>query len=142
MMKNIYEILDEFELANSKSERMQVIEKNLSKTFVDVLQLTYHPNFQWLITEMPEDYKIPSDQMPGLTRTQMSSELRKLYLFEKGNPAAERLTPRKRTEILIQILEGLEPREAEVIIGIFNKDLGVKGLDYKFIKEAFPTLLP
>ena len=63
-------------------------------------------------------------------------------MFEKGNPAAERLTPRKRIEILTQILEGLEPREAEVIIGIFNKDLGVKGLNYKFIKEAFPTLLP
>jgi len=42
----------------------------------------------------------------------------------------------------LQILESLEPREAEVIIGIFQKDLGVKGLDYKFIKEAFPELLP
>ena len=141
-MKNIYEILDEFEAADSKKDKMKVIENNLCKALVDVLQLTYHPNFQWLITEMPEEYKIPSDQMPGLHRTQMSSELRKLYLFEKGNPAAERLTSRKRTEILIQILEGLEPREAEVIIGIFNKDLGVRGLNYKFIKEAFPTLLP
>jgi hypothetical protein len=141
-MKNIYEILDEFEAADSKKDKMKVIENNLCKALVDVLQLTYHPNFQWLITEMPDEYKIPNDQMPGLHRTQMSSELRKLYLFEKGNPAAERLTSRKRTEILIQILEGLEPREAEVIIGIFNKDLGVKGLNYKFIKEAFPTLLP
>lgn len=141
-MKNIYEILDEFEAADSKKDKMKVIENNLCKALVDVLQLTYHPNFQWLITEMPDEYKIPSDQLPGLHRTQMSSELRKLYLFEKGNPAAERLTPRKRMEILIQILEGLEPREAEVIIGIFNKDLGVKGLNYKFIKEAFPTLLP
>lgn len=141
-MKNIYEILDEFEAAESKKDKMKVIENNLCKALVDVLQLTYHPNFQWLVSEMPEDYRIPSDQLPGLHRTQMSSELRKLYLFEKGNPAAERLTPRKRIEILIQILEGLEPREAEVIIGIFNKDLGVKGLNYKFVKEAFPNLLP
>jgi len=27
-------------------------------------------------------------------------------------------------------------------LGIFQKDLGVKGLDYKFVKEAFPNMLP
>ena len=48
----------------------------------------------------------------------------------------------KRNELLLQILESLEPRDAEVIIGIFQKDQGVKGLDYKFVKEAFPNLLP
>jgi hypothetical protein len=40
------------------------------------------------------------------------------------------------------MLESIEPREAEVILGIFQKDLGVKGLDYKFVKEAFPDMLP
>jgi DNA-binding MarR family transcriptional regulator len=65
-----------------------------------------------------------------------------MYLFQKGNAAAEQLTPQKRNELLLQLLERLEPREAEVVMGILNKDLGVRGLDYKFIKEAFPTLLP
>jgi hypothetical protein len=27
-------------------------------------------------------------------------------------------------------------KRAEVILGIFQKDLGVKGLDYKFVKES------
>jgi hypothetical protein len=40
------------------------------------------------------------------------------------------------------MLESMERREAEVIMGIFKKDLGVRGLDYKFVKEAFPNLLP
>jgi hypothetical protein len=52
-MKNIYEIFDEFEEAPSKKEKMAVIEKNLSKTLVQVLELAFHPNYQWLITEMP-----------------------------------------------------------------------------------------
>ena len=43
---------------------------------------------------------------------------------------------------LQQLLESLEPREAEVVLGIFQKDQGVKGLDYKFVKEAFPSMLP
>jgi hypothetical protein len=141
-MKNIYEVFDEFELATTKKERMAVIEKNLSKTLVDVLQLTYHPDFEWLIHEMPEGYKIPTDTLPGLTRTQLSVEMRRLYLFKKGEPTAEQLTPNKRTQLLLLLLESLDPREAEVVIGIFQKDQGVKGLNYKFVKEAFPNLLP
>jgi DNA-binding MarR family transcriptional regulator len=63
-------------------------------------------------------------------------------MFQKGNETAEKLGPEKRTKLLLELLEGLEPREAEVVIGIFQKNLGVKGLNYKFIKEAFPNLLP
>jgi hypothetical protein len=141
-MKNIFEVLDEFELATNKKERMLVIEKNLSKTLVQVFELTYHPQIEWLMHEMPDNYKIPTDTLPGISTAQLSNQLRKLYMFRKGDQMAEKLTPQKRNELLLQILESLEPREAEVIIGIFQKDLGVKGLDYKFIKEAFPELLP
>ena len=128
-MKNIYEILDEFEEATSKKEKMSVIERNLSKTLVQVLELTYHPQYEWLIKEMPEDYMIPNDVLPGISLAQLSTEIRKLYMFRKGDAMAEKLTPQKRNELLIQLLESLEPREAEVIIGIFQKDLGVKGLN-------------
>jgi|TARA_R110000868_G_scaffold299291_2_gene559580 hypothetical protein len=141
-MKNLYEVFDEFEMASSKKDRMAVIEKNLSTTLVQVLELAFHPNHQWLINEMPDDYEVPTDVLPGLSGTQLSVELRKLYLFQKGHPNAEKLTPEKRKDLLLQLLERLEPREAEVVIGILNKDLGVKGLDYKFVKEAFPNLLP
>ena len=100
-----------------------------------VLELTYHPQYEWLIKEMPEDYMIPNDVLPGISLAQLSTEIRKLYMFRKGDAMAEKLTPQKRNELLIQLLESLEPREAEVIIGIFQKDLGVKGLNYKFIKD-------
>ena len=141
-MKNIFEVFDEFELATNKKERMLVIEKNLSKTLVQVFELAYHPQIEWLMHEMPDNYKIPTDTLPGISTAQLSNQLRKMYMFRKGDQMAEKLTPQKRNELLLQILESLEPREAEVIIGIFQKDLGVRGLDYKFIKEAFPELLP
>jgi hypothetical protein len=141
-MKNIYEVFDEFELAETKKEKMAVLEKNLSRTLVEVLELTYHPDYEWLIKEMPHNYKIPTDMLPGLSPQQLSTEIRKLYLFKKGDPKAESLTEEKRTQLLLQLLESLEPREAEVVIGIFQKNTGVKGLNYKFVKEAFPNLLP
>ena len=141
-MKNIYEVFDDFELAENKKDRMTVIENNLSKLLVQVLELAFHPNHQWLINEMPEEYRVPTDMLPGLSPQTLSTQIRKLYLFEKGNPAAEVLTVEKRKQLLLQLLESIEPREAEVVIGILSKDLGVKGLTYKFVKEAFPNLLP
>ena len=140
-MKNMYEVLDEIDAAPNKKAKMSVIERNLTKTLADVFLLTYHPDYQWLITEVPDRY-IPKDTIPGMSATQLSTEMRRLYLFRKGDAGAEKLTPRKREELLIQFLEAIEPREAEVVMGIFNKDLGVDGLDYGFIKEAFPNLLP
>ena len=140
-MKNMYEIFDEFEEAKSKKDKMDVIAKNLSKTLVQVLELTFHPQYQWIVKEMPENYKVP-DTKPGISISQLSTEIRRIYLFQEGHPEAEKLNPRKRHELLIQFLEGIEPREAEVVMGIFKKDQGVKGLNYAFVKEAFPNLLP
>ena len=140
-MKNIYEVFDEFESAKTKKEKMEVIGKNLSPTLVNVLKYTFHPDIEWLVKEMPHNYKVP-DTLPGVSICQLSTEMRKLYLFSKGNPTAEALTERKRQELLIQLLESIEPREAEVVMGIFTKDQGVKGLTYNFVKEAFPQMLP
>jgi hypothetical protein len=141
-MKPLYEVFDEFEQAKNKKERMDVIGSNLSQTLVDVLKLTFHPDFQWTVKELPENYRIPNDVLPGITFDSLHHKLKKLYLFRVGDPTAGQLTERKRNELLFQMLNALEPREAEIIMGIFRKDQGVKGLDYKFVKEAFPQMLP
>jgi len=140
-MKNMYEVFDEFEKARTKKDKIQVIQNNLSPTLVKVLEYTYHPNYQWKIKEIPDNYKVP-DTLPGVSYAHLGTELRRIYLFQEGHPSAEAIDESRRKEILIQFLESLEPREAEVIIGIFNKDLGVKGLNYKLVKEMFPNMLP
>jgi hypothetical protein len=141
-MKNIFEVFDEFEEAKTKKDRMKVIEKNLSPTLIKVLELAFNPHYEWKIKELPESYKIPNDVLPGITFDGLPAQLRRMYMFQEGNTTAESLTPKRREELLLQMLESIEPREAEIIIGILSKDLGVRGLDYKFVKEAFPQLLP
>jgi hypothetical protein len=139
-MKNIHEIFDEFELANSDKKRIEVLRTNHSETLLEVLKLAFHPDYQWLVTEMPDTYKVP-DTLPGVSHARLSTELRRLYLFQKGHPTAEKLHPQKRKELLTQLLESLEPRETEVIMGIFNKDLGVRGLTVKFVRDYIPSIL-
>ena len=141
-MKPLYEIFDAIDDAQSRKERMDIISQNLSQPLVDVFKLTYHPDFQWKVKEIPENYKVPTEMLPGITHDSLAHQLRRLYMFQEGNQMAETLTDRRRNELLIQMLESIEPREAEILLGIFQKDLGVKGINYKFVKEAFPDLLP
>ena len=141
-MKPLYEIFDDFEKAKDKKEKMKVIGDNLSQTLVDVLKMTFHPDINWKIKELPDNYSMAADVLPGITYDSLNAQLRRLYVFREGNPTAEALTEKRRNELLFQILNSLEPREVEVVLVIFQKDLGVKGLNYKFVKEAFPDLLP
>lgn len=141
-MKAIYEIFDEFELAKSKAARMNVIEKNLSHVLTQVLDLTFHPKYQWVVKELPDNYKVPTDMLPGITHDSLNAQLRRMYMFQDGHPTCASLGEKRRNELLIQMLESIEPREAEVVLGIFQKDQHVKGLTYAFVKEAFPNMLP
>jgi len=141
MAKNLYEVFDEFAEANSKEEKLKVLHKNWTPTLVSVLQLAYHPDIKWLVKDKPKSYKKP-DTLPGVSYSSMNAELRRLYLFREGDPAAEKLTPEKREQLLLIMLESLEPREADVVIGIFKKNLGVKGLTYKFIRDNTQGVVP
>ena len=141
MAKNVYEILDEFAAAGSKQEKIEVLQRNWSATLQQVFRLAYDPDIQWLIKDKPKNYKVP-DTLPGVSYSKLNLEMRRLYLFRKGDPGAEKLTPEKREQLLLIMLESLEPREADVIIGIFKKDLGVKGLTYKFIRDNIPGIVP
>jgi hypothetical protein len=140
MRKNVYEVFDEFTTANTKQEKIEVLAKNWTPTLKLVLQLAFRPEMEWKHNSYPTKYKKP-DTKPGISYATLDTELKRLYLFRKGNETAESLTPKRSEELLLMLLESLEPREADVVIGIFKKDLGIKGLTYKFIRDNIPDVL-
>jgi hypothetical protein len=140
MRKNIYEIFDEFVAAKTKEEKVNVLAKNWTPTLKLVLQLAYRPEVQWKYNSYPEEYRKP-DTKPGISYGSLDMDLKRLYMFQAGNPTAEKLAPKRSKELLLSMLDALEPREADVVIGIFKKDLGVKGLTFKFIKDNIPGVL-
>ena len=94
----------------------------------------------WTIKGYPAKYKIP-DTKPGISYATLDTEIKRLYMWRVGNETAEKLTPKRSEELFMVFLESLEPREADVVIGIFKKDLGVKGLTLKFIRDNIPDIL-
>lgn len=140
MTKSIYEVFDEFEKAPKKS-KVGVLRNNATYALKNLLKGSFDPNVQFVIEKVP--YYEPSDSPPGLGYTSIHQEISRAYLFEANNPnVSPNLSLDRKEKILIQILEALEKREAEVFMNMLLKKQRVKGLDYKTVKEAFPELLP
>lgn len=139
-MKQIYEIINECKAANSIEQVLDIIRVNANNNILrQVLYYTYHPKAKWYINEFPSNYKKP-DTLPGVSISNLYSEIRRLYLFQVGHPTADGLNETRRNELLLQTLEGMEPEEANVFVNIMKGDLGIKGLDYTQIQKVFPNL--
>ena len=140
-MKNIYEIFAEFEKAETHQDKLSVLRLNTNYALKSVLKGTFHPNVEFEIDQVP--YYKPGDSPPGLSYSSIQQELGRTYIFEKNNPrVAAGLTKERKIQILTQILEMLEAKEAEVFMNMILKKQKVKGLTYEIVKEAFPDLLP
>jgi hypothetical protein len=128
-MKQIYEIINECKQAKDINEVLSILNSNSSKVLHDVLYYTYHPDAKWYINEFPKNYKKP-DTLPGVAISNLYTELRMLYLFQVGHQTADGLDETRRNELLLQVIEGMEPGEAEVFINIMKGDLGIPGLTF------------
>lgn len=140
MQKNIYEILAEFASARYKDKRQEILRKYASPHFLKVLKYTFDPTIEFYIKEFPENYVEP-DTFPGLRYAGIESEIRRAYLFIKGDPTADKLSPQKMNQLLVQLLESFEYEEAKVFVNMMKKDLQIPHLTANLVKETFPNLI-
>lgn len=133
-----FEIFEKFEKAEKRADKIEVLRKNSDKNFVDFLVLAFHSEIEFDV-QIPE-YK-PSLDPAGLNYLYLHNEIRKLYRFVKNHPnRPQNLTPKRQTELLLQVLEGLHKNEAELLIRCMKKDLRIPFLTPKLIREAFPGI--
>jgi hypothetical protein len=140
-IKNVYEVFDAFKAAKTKQERLDILQKNKNFAVMSVLQGAFSPDVKFSIKKIPE-YK-SEDVPPGMSYNHINDALSRTYLFVEGHPRCPpALTDSRKNELLIQILESLEPKEAEVFVSMIKKDLKISYLTPALINEAFPGLLP
>lgn len=134
------EILEEFQLATTKQERIAILKKYDHQRFRDFLIAAFHPNIQFDIE--PPSYR-PAPEPAGLNYTYLDMEMNKIYRFVKFHPMKPKeLTAEKQKQLLLVILESLHKDEAELLVKVFNKKLDVKFLTPNLINEAYPNLIP
>lgn len=140
MKKNLYEIFDEIAQAPDDESRAAILYYNNSNALRVVLRATFHPGIQFLVDEIPPYKK--NDSPAGLSGNTLEREIHRIYLFEKYSVRRPVGLSRERmNQILVQILESLEAREAEVFVNMLKKDLKVPGLTLELVLRVYPDLL-
>jgi hypothetical protein len=135
------EIFAEFGKAYTRDARIAVLRKygNSNVWFREFLNYAFNPKIQFDIDKIP-DYK-PAVEPAGLNFTYLNGEMRRLYIFIVGHPKrTAKLDPRKEERILNALLGALHKDEADLLVRLFSKKLGIKYLSPRLVKEAFPQM--
>lgn len=136
MKNNISTILEKINNLK-KSERVEALRQNDSQTMRTVLSFCFDPNIKWLLPkgEVPYNKNVNEDQ-----RNMFYSQARTLYLYIEGGN--NNLRQMRREQLFIQLLESIDPKDAELIVSIKDKIMPYEGITYNIVKKAFPELLP
>ena len=139
MARSIPLIFEEVAASNSIEARKKVLLENESNPLKEILKYAFHPDIKFALPPGKPPYKTigsPDEYNP----TYLYPNIRKFYLYIEGGH--DGLTQLRREQLFIQMLEGLHPKEAEVVIQIKDKKLNYRGLTYKLVKTTFPEILP
>ena len=139
MARSLPLIFEDVAAAKSFKSRKKVLLEHESNPLKELLKYAFHPDIKFLLPPGKPPYKTvgsPDEYNP----TYLYPNIRKFYLYIEGGH--EGLTPLRREQLFIQMLEGLHPKEADLVIQIKDKKLNYRGLTYKLIKETFPEILP
>ena len=75
----------------------------------------------------------------GTDHSSLRREQRNLYMFVKGGNDA--LSTIRRETIFIQMLEGLHPKEADIVIAVKDGNLeDMYDVSYEVVEEAYPDI--
>jgi len=139
MARSLPLIFEDVAAAKSFQARKKVLLEHESNPLKELLKYAFHPDIKFLLPPGKPPYKTvgsPDEYNP----TYLYPNIRKFYLYVEGGH--EGLTPLRREQLFIQMLESLHPKEADLVIQIKDKKLNYRGLTYKLIKETFPEILP
>lgn len=134
----ISKIFEDASKIRSKKDRVVFLRSHHpNKTMLKLLKYAYDPSIVWLLPEGAPPYTKNEELDPEYSG--LYQEDRKLYLFLQGGN--EGITPLKREMLFVQLLESINPKEAELLIAVKDRTIPYKGVTKEVVKEAFPNLL-
>ena len=132
----ISEILDKVSKLKTKKEKVAWLKDQNTDGLRVVIKSSFDPKIKWLLPEGDVPFR-RNDAPAGTEHTDLHMESRKLYHFIEGGNYD--ITQTKRETLFIQILEGLQESDADVLVAAKEKSLHrkFKGLSDNVVKEAF-----
>ena len=133
----IAEILKYVSEVNDYSLKVNILRKNESAVLKHLLQLAFTPGVEWLLP--PGKPPIKYNDLPG-QQGNLFAQWRIFYLFFPGGN--NNLKQSKREFLFVQMLESLDPKDADLICNIKDGMMPYDSVTPKLVNDAFPGLLP
>ena len=130
------EILDKVHKAKTKTQKVNILREHNTESLRMIIKASFDPKIEWAVPEGNVPFK--RNQAPaGTEHTVLAYECRKLWHFIKG--ADNQTAQFKKETMFIQMLEGLQESEADVLVAAKDKRLHqvYKGLSEPVVLEAF-----
>jgi hypothetical protein len=138
-VKTFYEIFEEVEKAKTKKDKIAILHANSSPGLKAVLGYTFDPTVKWLLPEGDPPFQPLKNSAEAEGR--LISEVKKFYLFVEGPTEAQRnMKQTQRERIFIEMLESIDSRDAQILLGMKNRKLPFKSVTRKLAAEAFPGI--
>lgn len=132
------EILEEFEQAPSRKEKIEVLKKYDHPRLREFFFYLFSDNIKFDV-QIPK-YK-PNPEPAGLTMSTLHLEMPRLYRFIENHPKRPSgLYGEKQMNLLINVLESLHKDEAELLINLIIKKIKIPFLTAQIVKESYPGI--
>ena len=134
----VHEVLDAVHKQKTKDKKIEVLRQYDSKALRYCLIWNYDESLKSALPEGDVPYKKNESPTPE-SQNKLASEYRTLYNFIEGGNYD--ITNTRREVLFIQLLEALDPHEAEILCLVKDKKLAKKyRCSFPVVKEAFPDI--
>ena len=136
----IHEILELVSEQRTKAKRVEILQEYRDDSLTAILIWNFDERVQSAVPDGQVPYK--ENEVPvGTDHTSLRREWKQLYHFIKGGN--DSLSSLRRESMFIQLLEGLHPKEAEIICLVKDKELEevYPKVTLDVVKEAFPDIV-
>lgn len=133
--KSLSSILEAASQPEDVADRVTILRENDIPAIRQLLYLMWGPT-KFLLPEGTPPY---TPYLAEPVPYRLYNEMRRMYLFvEGGHPT---LSQQKREQLFIELLESIDPKDAELLIAIKDKRTPWKKLARNVVIKAFPDLL-
>ena len=136
----VSEILDKFEVAKTREEKIAVLKNNVTDPLLVLLRLNYDHMLKMDLPEGEPPFRKDTDKPIGYNESSLQLELRRFYVWLDPRTNLPKI---KKESLFVSLLEGIHWTEAEALCLAKDRKLHTKykSLKEDMVREAFPLAL-
>ena len=145
MEVSLHEIFTDVAKETSINKKSEILKENDSRGLQIFLRCVFDDKVTWLVPDSKPPYEpndAPEWDLADMRLEQEALKIGRFIQVDGQTPIQGKdLTKTRREDLFIQLLEGLHPTEADLLMSGVKKKIKYKGLTKRVVQKAFPDLI-